>query len=168
MILTHRGSPVLQRWQKATWGPCTRTDRAARRRSAGARLPATRTGPTRVSWLVPTAIIQASSHPIKFTRKHTFNHFHAWFLFVQTFCSSLKVEIFKPVFPQGDKYFNLSLPPVFSTCCFPLKLHLISELYLLMSYCTKLVIFQKTRPFLVSSQWLWFQRAENISLVFSC
>lgn len=114
------------------------------------------------------SIIQASSHPIKFTRKHTFNHFHAWFLFVQTFCSSLKVEIFKPVFPQGDKYFNLSLPPVFSTCCFPLKLHLISELYLLMSYCTKLVIFQKTRPFLVSSQWLWFQRAENISLVFSC
>lgn len=100
--------------------------------------------------------------------KATFNHFHAWLMFVQAFWSSLKVEIFKPVFPQGYKYLNLSLPPVFSTCFFP-SICIYFWTLLLNELLYRTYNFPKDTAFsFLCFQWLWFQRAENIRLVLSC
>lgn len=95
---THCALPLFQPWRKATSGPCTRTDTAAQPRSAGARLQATRTGPTRVSGCGPAGLPQRPVTIPLSSWESTLRIAFTLNLFVQTFCSLLKVETLKPVF----------------------------------------------------------------------
>lgn len=65
------------------------------------------------------------------------------FSLFKPFFTSLKVEILASVFLQGCKDLNFISPTCFFNLVSPPQFAFISELSLLMSYCTKLVIFQK-------------------------
>lgn len=64
-------------------------------------------------------------------------------MFAQTLCSLLRVEIPKPVFLKVLTTLSY-LSHLFSQAAFSSQFAIISELDVLMSYCTKLVISPKT------------------------
>lgn len=65
------------------------------------------------------------------------------FSLFKPFFTSLEVEILAPVFLQGCKDLNFISPTCFFNLVSPPQFAFLSELSLLMSYCTKVVIFQK-------------------------
>lgn len=137
---------LLQRWRKATSGPCMIADTAAQCRSADARLQATHTGPTPVS------------DAVKSGSQSYFYHVHTWVLFIAPFYSSLEVENIPVCF------FSRLL--IFPTCFLP-QFAFISELVNELLYLT--CDFPEVAHFLFCFFGGYvFQRPRIIRLVFSC